>query len=62
MGQNESKLQDLDEQRWVKEHPGPITNADLLEDDKQQYNLYGTNTVEKFEAEYLDTYVDPNMN
>jgi hypothetical protein len=48
---------------FEKNHPGVITNDKVLvEEDKDNCNLYGTNTIKGFESEYIDVYVDYNRN
>ena len=50
----------LSEDHWTDAHPGPITNTDFMEDDKQNRNLYGTDTDESLRKEYVDQYIDTN--
>lgn len=58
-GYNESRI-NITEEHWTKDHPGPITNADFLEEDKGNQNLFGTGTDEDLPTEYIDQYVESN--
>jgi len=44
---------------FTENHPGPIMNEkNLLEEDSEEHNLYGTGTVKGFESEYIDRFVE----
>lgn len=60
-GFNEAKIM-IDPDHWVKNHPGPITNTEFLEEDKKQQNLYGSGTDETLQPEWIDQYVESNAN
>ena len=45
-GYNESRIK-LSDDHFAKYFPGPITNQDLLEDDTEHRNLFGTGKVDK---------------
>jgi len=48
---------------FEKFHPGVINNdSALVEDDKDNCNLYGTGQVKGMESDYIDNYVDYNRN
>ena len=54
----ENDLQ-VDVDHFAKNYPGPISNEqDLLEEDKDAINLYGTGTMKDMESEYIDRYVE----
>ena len=59
-GTSEHQLKYDKENHFTKAHPGPITNLDLIEDDKDKINLYGTGKLKKFEPDYIDQYIDIN--
>jgi hypothetical protein len=61
MGHNESNIH-MSEDHFVKNHPGPITNADIIEVDKDKQNLYGTGTLTDMDKDILDQYLDTSMN
>ena len=44
----------VQDDHWVTNHPGPISNEDLLEDDENKRNLYGTSTLPNQDKDYLD--------
>lgn len=49
----------LEQDHFTKHHPGPITNEkDVLENDQDKLNLYGTGEMKGFEKEYIDRYID----
>lgn len=57
---SEDKLR-YKEDHFTASHPGPITNEeDLLEEDPNGNNIYGTGKMKGLESEYIDTYVDQN--
>jgi len=44
-------------------HPGPISNKDdLIEEDKESLNLFGTGTLPGQKCEYIDHYVSVKAN
>lgn len=61
-GLNESQIKMADD-HFESAHPGPISNLqDLIENDTQFQNLYGTNTLTDLKSEYIDTYLDTKHN
>ena len=59
-GYNESRIT-VEDDHFTKLFPGPITNTDLLEEDKEMRNVYGTDKVEKQQKEYADQYLDTKL-
>ena len=60
-GASEHQLKYDKANHFSKGHPGPITNEDILEEDKDNYNIFGTGSIKGFEHEYIDQYVDTNL-
>ena len=59
MTENDLKVS---EDHFDKNQPGPITNEEnLLEEDKDQMNIYGTGTMKGYENEYIDRFVEPGI-
>ena len=60
-GASEHQLKYDKDNHFTKAHPGPITNQEIIEDDKDQLNLYGTGNLKGFNQEYIDQYLDTNL-
>ena len=51
---NENELE-IQADHFTAKHPGPISNVkDLLEEDTEGTNIYGTGTLKGLETEYID--------
>lgn len=58
MNRNEIEIA---EDHFRVNHPGPITNEDILDSDDHKLNLYGSDTRKEMVKEYVDTYLKEDV-